>query len=66
MDTDIREQIVGVIEDAVADLIYYDRKEDEELPRGAIESAVKSGLITIDEMVETFRSELTRRLDSNP
>jgi hypothetical protein len=47
--------IFVTIEDMVRDLLSYDRKEDEQLPRGAIEEAVASGLITVDEVVACFR-----------
>jgi hypothetical protein len=53
--SDRRELILATIDDAVTDLIYYDRKEDEDLPRGEIEKAVKAGEITADEIVERFR-----------
>ncbi len=53
-----RELILAVVSDAVTDLMYYDRKEDEELPRGAIEEAVAAGEITYEEMVDKFREEL--------
>ena len=42
----------------ISDILYYDRKEDEDLPLGEIEKAVKSGDITVEEMVEAFRKEL--------
>ena len=48
--------------DLVVDLIYYDRKDDEELPVGAIENAVKSGDVSIDEMTELFKLKLTEAL----
>jgi hypothetical protein len=54
----ISDHILAVISDLVADFLYYDRKEDEDLPRGAIDDAVASGAITIDEMVAEFRREL--------
>jgi hypothetical protein len=47
--------IFGTVEDMVTDLLYYNRKEDEQLPRGVIEEAVASGLITVDEVVACFR-----------
>jgi hypothetical protein len=49
-----RELILGNVEDLVADFLYYDRKEDEELPRGAIEQAIREGVITADEIVAEF------------
>lgn len=54
-----RELILCTISDCVSDLMYYDRKEDEYLEDGAIEAAIENGEITVDEMVERFRSELT-------
>jgi hypothetical protein len=38
----------------VGDLLYYNRKEDEDLPRGAIEAAVAAGEITKQEIVDAF------------
>lgn len=38
--------------------MYYDRKEDEELPVGAIEAAVAAGEITYDEIAAEFRAGL--------
>jgi hypothetical protein len=54
-----KQLILEAISDCVADLVWYDRKEDDDLPRGAIEEAVLSGEITIKEMVRTFEEELT-------
>jgi hypothetical protein len=45
------------LSDLVNGFFYYDRKEDAELPRGAIEDAVKRGFITVDEMLEHFEKE---------
>lgn len=56
--------ILGTIGDLVSNFLYYDRKEDEELPKGKIDEAVKNGTITIDEMVEKFRKELTDNIKS--
>ena len=55
-----------MIEDTVADLVasflYYDRKEDEDLPRGEIEEALLANEITIDEIIEMFGNELRAKL----
>lgn len=50
-----REYIESTIDDLVGSFLYYDRKEDEELPRGEIEEAVKAGEITSEEIVKRFR-----------
>lgn len=57
-----KQTILNTISDLVSDLLYYDREGDEELGVGAIDYAVRSGLITIDEMVDHFREELNDRL----
>ena len=54
------QNIKDTITDGISDLMYYRRKEDDELPRGAIEEAVEAGEITVDEMIETFATELRK------
>ena len=58
VDSPTKRRILGLVIDVVADLMYYDRKEDDDLPRGAIETAIKDGVITVDDMVAKFRAEL--------
>lgn len=53
-----KELILASVEDLVADLLYYDRKEDEELFRGDIEKICIHEPKFIDEMVEKFREQL--------
>ncbi|TET87234.1 MAG: hypothetical protein E3J96_05905 [Sulfurovum sp.] len=53
------------ISDMVTDLLFYDRKEDIELPKGAIEKAIKDEIISIDYIVDMFRKELERNLKDN-
>lgn len=57
-----KEIIIASVKDLVTNLVYYDRKEDEDLPVGAIELAIDEGEITIDEIVEIFRSELNSEI----
>lgn len=54
----MREKILGHVGDLVSDFLYYDRKECEDLPLGAIERAVKDGVITKEEIVAKFAEEL--------
>lgn len=54
--------IISTVEDAVSDLLYYDRKEDEELPRGEIEEALKANELTIEDIVIAFESALINGL----
>lgn len=57
-----KENILLTIDDLVSNFLYYDRKEDESLPRGAIEEAVKSGEISEEEIVSKFSVELSKGL----
>lgn len=57
-----KEIILQAVNDLVTDFIYYDRKEDEVLQVGAIESAIENGQITVDEIVLEFRMRLTEAL----
>ena len=50
------------VKDLVGEFMYYDRKEDEDLPRGAIEEAVKNKEVSVDEIVELFKAELIKAL----
>jgi hypothetical protein len=54
-------RVLGVLEDLVSNFLYYDRKEDENLPVGAIEKMIASGELTIDEIVNAFRLYLSAR-----
>ncbi len=62
MPNNTKEAILGTVEDLVSGFLYYDRKEDEELPYGLIEQAIEDGLITVDEIVEYFRQKLLEGL----
>lgn len=53
-----RQNILDTVEDLVSGLMYYDRKEDEDLPRGAIEQAVEDDEITYKEIVDHFEKHL--------
>lgn len=57
-----RDKLAAVVSDMVSDLLYYDRKEDEDLPRGAIDDMVRKGEVQPEEIVQLFRDELFRGL----
>lgn len=52
----------NTISDLISDFLYYDRKEDSELPRGMIEDAIAEGKITAEEIIGLFRAHLTKGL----
>jgi len=57
-----KESLFNIIDDLITNFLYYDRKEDESLPVGAIEQAIKKGKITADEIINRFKEQLTRNL----
>ncbi len=52
--------ILDTVDDLVTALLWDDREEDEDLPRGQIEDAIDTGEITLDEILIRFRTALTR------
>jgi len=55
-----KQLILDTVTDMVADFLYYDRKEDEDLPVGDIEKSVSLGIVSIDEIVAKFEAELRK------
>lgn len=55
---ELKERILDTISDLVVNFTYYDRKEDEELTIYMLEESVENGWITLDEIVEQFKSDL--------
>jgi hypothetical protein len=53
--------ILDTVTDLVSMFMYYDRKEDEDLPRGEIEEAIAFGEVTVDEIVARFRAGVEAR-----
>lgn len=56
------EKLDAVIHDLVAALVYYDRKEDDDLPRGEIERMIRNGEASVDGIVDVFRQYLAEAL----
>lgn len=50
------------VSDCVQDLLYHNRHEDDTLVEGDIEEAIHDGLVSIDDLVEMFRSYLKEEL----
>lgn len=56
----MKQIILFTIDDLVANFVYYDRKEDEDLTAQQLYEAFNLGEITIDQMVERFREGLEK------
>ena len=54
--------VLDTISDLITNFLYYNRKEDEDLPVGSIESMVIDGEITIEEILQAFEKELREAL----
>lgn len=54
--------ILGVVDDLVGKLLWYDRRDCEHLPRGVIEETVQKGDLTVEEIVEAFSKPLAESL----
>lgn len=54
--------LFATLEDLVAELLYYDRKEDEDLSVSDVQTLFKSGEVTIDEVTDWFQLQLTKGL----
>ena len=60
----MRDNILTTVADLVLSFLYYDRKEDEDLPRGAIEKAIANKDVSIDEIAALFKAKLIEGLDT--
>jgi hypothetical protein len=56
------EYVLDTVTDLVSSFLYYDRKDDEELPRGRIDELLESGELTVQAMVERFAFDLRKGL----
>lgn len=57
-----KEYVNDVVSDLISDFLYYDRKEDDTLPRGHIENMIKNGELTVDEIIGMFAEHLRKGL----
>ncbi|RDJ35118.1 MAG: hypothetical protein DWQ19_09800 [Crenarchaeota archaeon] len=58
-----KEYALNVVEDLVANYLFYDRKEDEDLSRDDMEQLKSSGELTIQEVVDRFKEALEKGWD---
>lgn len=61
-NTDRTKYIMATMSDLVSKFLYYDRKEDADLPIGQIERSIAAGEISAAEIVAEFKAELDRGL----
>jgi len=60
-----KQLIIDVIGDIVSKFLYYDRKDDENLPIDSIQDAIEAREISIEEIVDEFNMQLRKSLGEN-
>ena len=60
--TDKKSHALNVVSDLVADYLYYNRKEDEDLSCAEMDQLIDSGDLTADEIIERFSIELRKKI----
>ena len=63
VEFDKKAYALEIISDIVADYLYYNRKEDEDLNRDDMEQLITSGQLTADEIIERFDKYLREALN---
>lgn len=58
----MKENILNKVEGLIDNLLWDGRAEDEDLPQGAIEAAIKDGIITVEEIITKFETVLRSHL----
>lgn len=61
-DRSRRQIIIDTVDDLILDFLDYDRKDDDDLPRGEIEAAIEARELTVDEIVARFKKQLEEGL----
>lgn len=52
--------ILETVSDLATMFLYYDRKEDDDLSMGVIEQSIINGDITVDEIVNRFKTNIEK------
>jgi hypothetical protein len=58
----VKTLVLNSVSDLVTNFIYYDRKDDSELTSDMLFDAIDMNIISLDEIIDHFSSELRRRL----
>ena len=51
-------RLLEITADSIVDLLYYDRKECEEISRDDVDKMISSGILTADKLKEAFSSAI--------
>lgn len=62
-DKDALRQLMNVWADLMLNVLYYDRKEDDELPQGKTEELISRGFVSVNELMELVRTDLEKAVE---
>lgn len=62
MSPELRQLILNEASDCASNFMYYDRKDDEDLPRGSIENAISENVVTVEDIISEFRKTILENL----
>lgn len=54
----MKQKILDTLSDTISNFLYYDRKEDDDLPVWEIEKSIKSWIISEDDLINLFKENL--------
>ena len=63
-ENDMRDIILGAVNDLIDSFLYYDRQVDEDLPLDAIQNAIANKEISVDEIAAFFKAKLIEHLET--
>jgi hypothetical protein len=61
-----KQAVLHAVEEAANNFLQYDREDDDTLPEGSIQEFLRDGTITLDDIVERFRTALEDALEGDP
>jgi len=61
-NSDLKSEIISRVKDLAANFMYYDRKEDEEVPVDVLLAAFIDQIITVEEVLDVFKAKLNECL----
>jgi hypothetical protein len=59
---DMLVKVENTIADMVSNFLYYHRQEDEDLPLNSIQEAIKDGILSEEQIVKIFETQLKKGL----
>ena len=55
-----KQWLIDTVNDMFMDMCYYDRKEDDEMSPEHLNSLMKNGIISKEDMIEVFTNQIEK------